>query len=347
MLAERRNTQMNERKGPDGQTLGMSPRGGGRARVMAASRGNVSVGEAAGPRHHLTLAGRHAGTPLRSARREQVGHTPCKIAVGWLSKRYPSTQSPRGTKPQAAAAAPSPVDSRGDAVLGAGCRHVVVVGDSVAAGRGDPVPGLALVGWADRLAVALRSHGTGNRLTNLAQCGLSTAEIMRTQLGTAVALRPHLIVVIAGGNDLLAPGWDPDTFRLAYRSLLEQLSAGGAIVLTMTWHEVPLAVPMPPRFARRFSHRLGEASAVVRELSRELGALCLDFWHMPELLDAGCYSRDGIHPNARGYLRVADVIADGLSHHAGLPVPRSALRSPAERQLGHIGEASTRAEHTI
>jgi lysophospholipase L1-like esterase len=216
-----------------------------------------------------------------------------------------------------------------------GRRQVVIVGDSLGAGQGDAVLGLELVGWADRLAVALRSHHAGVCITNLARSGLTTAEIIRTQLDHAMTLRPHVIVLTAGGNDLMARTWDPDTFRRAYRALLERLLAGGATVLTTTWHNVPLAVPMPTALARRFSRRLGEASAVVRQASHELGAPCLDFWHMPDLLDAGCYSDDGIHPNARGYLRVAEVVADGLGRHAAMPVPYSALRSLREPRLDH------------
>jgi lysophospholipase L1-like esterase len=210
----------------------------------------------------------------------------------------------------------------------------VVVGDSLGVGQGDAVQGLELIRWTDRLALALRSHYPGVCITNLAQSGLTTTEIMRTQLDPALALRPQLIIVTAGGNDLLARSWDPDVFRRAFSALLERLLTSGATVLTTTWHNTPLAVPIPAALARRFSRRLCEASSVVRQVSKDLGVACLDFWQMPDLLDAACYSGDSIHPNARGYLRVAEVIADGMGRHAGMPVPSSALRSlPEHRPL--------------
>jgi lysophospholipase L1-like esterase len=189
-------------------------------------------------------------------------------------------------------------------------------------------------------------------VANLAQSGLTTTEIICTQLDHALALRPYLIIVTAGGNDVLARTWDPDTYRRAYSALLVGLLAGGATVLTTTWHNAPLAVPMPPALARRFSRRLSEASSVVRQVSREVGAPCLDFWHMPDLLDTGCYSGDGIHPNARGYLRVAEIIADGLGRHAELPVPYSALRTlperwPADTALSPVDQRATKAVPTL
>ena len=216
----------------------------------------------------------------------------------------------------------------------------MIVGDSLGAGRGDPVHGLELVGWAARLAVALRAQDTGVRVTNLARSGLKTVEIADTQVEPALQLQPDLIVLAAGGNDLLDREWDPHAFRRAYARLVERLQAGGATVITTTWHDVPSAVPMPPALARRFSRRLAQASHVVREVSHELGAACVDFWQLPDLLDADCYSRDGIHPNARGYLRVCEVIAEALSEHAGLNVPRSALCTSRELHETHTAQAS-------
>jgi lysophospholipase L1-like esterase len=213
-----------------------------------------------------------------------------------------------------------------------GCRLIVVMGDSLAAGLGDQVPGLDIVGWADRLALALRATRAGISITNLAQSGCGIAEIARTQLVRTLALHPELIIVTAGGVDLLARTWSPHAFWRSYSALLERLVASGATVLTTTWHDVPRAVPMPPALAYHASRRLCEAGTVVRRVSEDLGTPCLDFWNMPTLLDAGCYSADGIHPNARGYLRVAGVIASGVHRYAGLQVPYIALRTQQERR---------------
>lgn len=123
-------------------------------------------------------------------------------------------------------------------------------------------------------------------------------------------------------------------------ALLGSLLASGATVLTTTWHNVTLAVPMSPALARLLSQRLDQASAIVRGVSDELGAPCIDFWHMPDLLDAACCSTDGIHPNARGYHRVAGVVADALGRHTGVSVPHSVLRSLSEHRLDHSARSS-------
>jgi lysophospholipase L1-like esterase len=212
-----------------------------------------------------------------------------------------------------------------------GWRHFVVVGDSLGLGVGQRVPGLELVGAADRLATALRTLRPAMRYTNLAVSGHTTRQIAGTQLPTALALRPDLVLLVAGGSDLLGLRWDPIAFRDAYAPLLGQLMATGARVLTTTWHNLPQAVPMPARLAEGFSRRLAEASAIVLEASAQHGATCVDLWPMPDLLNAHCYSSDGIHPNARGYLRVAHVMAQALAHLAGVARLTTALYTPGER----------------
>jgi lysophospholipase L1-like esterase len=206
-----------------------------------------------------------------------------------------------------------------------GPRRMVVLGDSLAAGFGDPVPGLALVGWADRVAVALQMHCPHMAYANLAVKGLTTSQIAAGQLAETRALAPDLIILSAGGNDLLARRWDPAAFRSAYTALLADLTQTGAVVFTATWHNLPLAVSMPAALAERYSRRLEEASAIVREVSAALHAVCVDLWRMPDLLDARCYSADGTHPNARGYLRVAKVIAGEVADRTGTAVRHEAL----------------------
>jgi lysophospholipase L1-like esterase len=212
-----------------------------------------------------------------------------------------------------------------------GLRHLVVVGDSLAAGVGDPVASLTLVGWADRLALALRQQCPQMGYSNLAVGGLTTSQIADGQLAAARALAPDLLILCAGGNDLLARRWDPAAFRGAYTALLAGLIGTGAAVITTTWHNLPLAVSMPAVLAQRYSRRLAEASAIVREVSAAEGSTCVDFWNLPDLLDAHCYSADGTHPNARGYLRVAQMFASAVARQTGIEVADSALYQGSER----------------
>jgi lysophospholipase L1-like esterase len=85
-------------------------------------------------------------------------------------------------------------------------QHFVALGDSLTAGVGDSVTGIEPRGWADRFAEALRPA----HYTNLAQRGATTNDILATQVEAALALNPDIVSVLAGGNDMRLPDWNPD-----------------------------------------------------------------------------------------------------------------------------------------
>ena len=63
-------------------------------------------------------------------------------------------------------------------------------------------------GWADRLAGHLAVAQGGLEYANLAIRGRTTGQIHDEQVGAALALRPDLVTVVAGMNDLLRPTFD-------------------------------------------------------------------------------------------------------------------------------------------
>src|SRR6058998_757229 len=79
----------------------------------------------------------------------------------------------------------------------------VAVGDSLSEGVGDPLPGGRLRGWAALLADHLRQAAPDLAFTNLAVRGHRTRDAIRRQLPAALALRPDLVTVFIGGNDVL------------------------------------------------------------------------------------------------------------------------------------------------
>ena len=89
------------------------------------------------------------------------------------------------------------------------------MGDSFTAGLGDPEPLSpgGMRGWADRIAEELSEGRTDFRYANLAVSGLLLRQILDRQLGPAIALKPDLVTLSAGGNDLVFHRSDPD--RLA------------------------------------------------------------------------------------------------------------------------------------
>ena len=80
------------------------------------------------------------------------------------------------------------------------------LGDSITVGMGDPAPAGGWRGWAALLAGTLPQP----ELHNLATLGARAADVERTQLPAATALRPDVASVVVGINDTLRGDFDPE-----------------------------------------------------------------------------------------------------------------------------------------
>ena len=112
----------------------------------------------------------------------------------------------------------------------------VAMGDSFTAGLGDPEPLSpgGMRGWADRIAEELSEGRADFRYANLAVNGLVLREILDRQLGPAIALKPDLVTLSAGGNDLVFHRRDPDRLAATLDAAVGMLSATGATIVLFT-----------------------------------------------------------------------------------------------------------------
>ena len=95
----------------------------------------------------------------------------------------------------------------------------VAIGDSFTEGMTDTLDESSndpiYIGWADRLAMELSQRRISDgkqplKYANLAIRGRLIKQIYREQFAAALAMKPDLISIIAGGNDLIRPGCSPD-----------------------------------------------------------------------------------------------------------------------------------------
>jgi lysophospholipase L1-like esterase len=203
-------------------------------------------------------------------------------------------------------------------LAGAPWRVVVVMGDSIAAGVREPTPGYRDLSWADRLAAALPDavvHNLGVR-------DRTAAQVRDEQLERALALRPDLAVVVAGGNDLLRRSLEWPRLRDQLVALVAPLRAAGADVLTMDLLDITVSGYVPEQFARPLSARLERLAELTRAIAEEHGALHARLRDHPAAVEPGIFSRDGLHLNARGHAIVAAEIAEALRSGAGLAPSR-------------------------
>ncbi len=202
-------------------------------------------------------------------------------------------------------------------------RRYVALGDSLTEGIGDFADDGRPRGWADRFAQGLATQRGELAYANLAIRGLTTAQVLATQLQPAVALAPDLVSVIVGMNDLLRPRFDAGRIRRDLSTIYGELAATGATVLTATLPEPGIGVPLPAQMRASFVRRGRRLNDAVRHAAAEHKVRCLDLARSTPT-DPAIWSTDRLHPSAYGHQLIADEFLAFL--RTGAP---SAIRIPA------------------
>lgn len=210
-------------------------------------------------------------------------------------------------------------------------RRLAVVGDSIAAGDGDPVPGYVDASWADRLAAALADAHGPTAYLNLGVRELLVGEIRRDQLARALAFRPHVAVVTGGANDMLRRSFEPAAVAVELDRIVGALAADGAVVVTFGLLDVSRTRFVPDGRRADLRDRLQRLNATTRAVAERHGGVHVDFFDHPAVDDA-LFSADMIHPNRRGHACIATSVVQALA--ARLPRPDAPAQAAAARRAG-------------
>lgn len=206
--------------------------------------------------------------------------------------------------------------SRLSAPRGRTVSSYVALGDSFTAGR----ESIEALRWADRLAEWLRATNPGLSYANLAVDGATSAEVLE-QVPAGLELRPDLITVICGANDILLTS-RPDVtgYEERFSLILQQLRDGApeAAILTTTAPETWHFMELRPRTKARLVKALSDLNAVTRTVAARHGVPCLNVAGHPGLTDRANFSADGLHPSSQGHERAVEEIALSLRAHFGI-----------------------------
>lgn len=187
----------------------------------------------------------------------------------------------------------------------------VALGDSLTEGLCDTsrmAPG-EYRGWADRLAQLLAHEGSGAqpfRYANLAVRSKRVGHLVADQLPQALALRPELVSILIGANDLVGRGVEVPVLAAELEVAVQRLRDAGIHVLLVT--------PFLPRrraaliFARRFAAFASE----LRRIAAATGAVLLDLEAVPAIGDLDLWAPDKVHLRSRGHRFLAYRAAEAL-----------------------------------
>ena len=222
-------------------------------------------------------------------------------------------------------------------------RSYVALGDSFTEGVGDPDPDRpnGVRGWADRFAEVMAAEDPPFRYANLAIRGRKMRQVLDEQVDVAIRLRPDLVSIYAGGNDILRPRVDVDAVVAPYGDALRRLRDAGAHLVLFTGFDLGWA----PVFGR-LRGRVAIYNELVREIADETAATVVDFWRMREYRDPRMWDVDRIHLSSLGHQHMAVAVLDalGVPHAVDLdPLPDLPTLSRGERREADLAWARTHA----
>jgi phosphatidylinositol alpha 1,6-mannosyltransferase len=189
-------------------------------------------------------------------------------------------------------------------------RRFVALGDSLTEGLcdGSRMPDGEYRGWADRLAqlLAHTSESTAFRYANLAVRSRRVRHLIDEQVPRAIAMRPDLVSILIGSNDLVGPRPVIAALVAELESAVRAVRASGADVLLVT--------PFLPRrrAAMLFAKRFAAYNSELRRIAATHGAILLDLEAMPEIGDLHLWADDQVHLRSRGHRFVGYRAAEAL-----------------------------------
>ncbi|MCV7250973.1 SGNH/GDSL hydrolase family protein [Mycolicibacterium fluoranthenivorans] len=187
----------------------------------------------------------------------------------------------------------------------------VALGDSQTEGLWDTDDTGALIGFADRLAWLLDGYSPGIEYANLAVRGKRIRDVLEVQLPEAVAMRPDLITMCVGMNDVTRPGRKFDQALVDLDILHDRLALTGATVVTTTFPNLARVLPA----GRILVARVLRINDVIRAAADRHGFRLIDLYHADSMTDPENWSTDRVHGSTKGHQLFTAAAAEAL----GLP----------------------------
>ncbi len=187
----------------------------------------------------------------------------------------------------------------------------VALGDSFTEGLNDDLPDGSFRGWADRLAEVLAAGRSDFRYANLALRGKMLDEILDEQLPIALELKPDLVTLCAGGNDIIVPGADVDAVTERLEEGVAKLREAGIPVLMFNGPDTKVLSVMSV-----LRGKVAIYNTNLWAIAERHGARMVDLWTMAPLHDRRAWSDDRLHFSPEAHRRIALKAAEVL----GIPV---------------------------
>jgi lysophospholipase L1-like esterase len=205
------------------------------------------------------------------------------------------------------------------------------LGDSFTEGVDDLLPDGSYGGWADRVAERLAADRPGFRYANLAVRGRLLPRIVAEQVPVALRLRPSLVSLVGGVNDMLRPSFDPRFLERVLDHAVRQLQDGGSTVVLL----VGVNPTVRSRLLARLMPRVEALNDAVQAVAERRGTITVDLFGAAVFDDRRLWSPDRLHLGPLGHERVAGAYLEAVGLGDGtwrdpVPGPLTHRWDPAE-----------------
>lgn len=189
-------------------------------------------------------------------------------------------------------------------------RRYVALGDSFTEGIGDPDPHNPgrHRGWADRVAQQLSTTVPDFAYANLAIRGRLINQIVAEQVEPAIELKPDLISICAGGNDVIRPGGDPDKIAEKLDGAINELSGTGATIVLLTGPDI-----RDTPVLGGIRGKVAIYNENVRAIAQRYDAVVGDLWALSELRQTPMWDPDRLHFSPAGHQIISAMVLDALN----------------------------------
>ncbi|MEY8016982.1 SGNH/GDSL hydrolase family protein [Mycobacterium servetii] len=188
------------------------------------------------------------------------------------------------------------------------CRYVAI-GDSQTEGLWDGDDTVGLLGFADRLAAMIDTLHPGLQYANLAIRGKRISDVLTEQLPEALAMRPDLITVCAGMNDVIQPGRSFGRALVDLDHLHAALAESGATVVTTTFPNVAQFLPL----GRLVATRLTRINQAISDAAGQYGFRLVDLYSAASMRELDTWAIDRVHASTKGHILFAAAAAEALN----------------------------------
>jgi lysophospholipase L1-like esterase len=218
-----------------------------------------------------------------------------------------------------------------------GYSRYVALGDSQTEGLWDGDDETGLAGFADRLAAMLDQLRPGLQYANLAIRGKQIRDVLDVQLPRALELRPDLVTVCIGMNDMTRPALGFDRALEQLDAVYVRLAASGATVVTTTFPDLAKILPI----GRVLGKRVLAINSQIRAAAAQHGFRLVDLYSAPSMTQPDTWSPDRVHGSPKGHMLFAAAAAEALelpgsNHDWALADPGAAMPSWRSRMYSQV-----------